>query len=189
MYQVNEAFVNDDNNSDSGVSGGNGGGSQEDDAGSLGHDEVPLVAESAAHLQNSLNLAAAHGQDEATPQGVSGHENPVYDNTGDMDGTYDGSDFSSFTSGRLSMGDEERGRQFPPRSVNGRQSPPRSVDGRDSSPSFEEVRAESAPYEPMVVLPSGAMQLQNARQINGQQKTNAEAHFRLNPLYNESQQM
>ena len=176
MAQVNEAFVNDDNNSDSGVSGGNGGGSQ-DDAGSLGHDDEPLVSHSPSHLHNSLNLAA-QAQEEAAPEGISGHENPVYGNTGDREGTYGGSDFSSFTSGRRSIEDEELGRQ----------SLPRSADGRDSSLPFEEVRGESAPYEPMVVLPSGAMQLLNAQQISGQRKTNPEAHFRLNPLFNESQQ-
>ncbi|KAK7099659.1 uncharacterized protein [Littorina saxatilis] len=183
--QVNPGFIEDENNNDdndSGVSGGNGNGSQGEDDGS--GDNVPLVAESASHLQNSLNLA----QPPLSPsrQGIVGHENPVYDNSADAEETFDGSDFSSFTSGRLSIADEELGRQ----------SPAQSGDGRASSPSFEEVTGGSSPYEAMVVLPSGAMQMQNAKQIGGRQPPRQQSttgspapHFRMNPVFTESQKI
>ena len=178
LHQVNEAFVNDeDNNSDSGVSGGgNGGGtSSPEDSGSIGRssDNLPLVAQQASRLHNSLNLAA-HDSDPPQDQGISGHENPVYEDSS-TEGAYGPSEFSSVTSDPPSLVAEEV--------------PSRSVVDRVSSAAAGEREGESSPYEPMVVVPSGAMQLQHGREIGGRGKTEAEPQFRMNPLYKESQRI
>lgn len=178
--QVNEAFVGDsgDNNSDSGVSGGGGNGSQDSDVGSVGKDDVPLVintkaptlgssnsrrnSTAASSRRNSTSASSrrnSSGEAVREPLEISGHENPVYEESETT-----GSEFDSYGSPR--------------------QSSPPSMDGRGFSSSGR-LSPETGynPYEPMVVSPSGS--LQAARQIGGRART-PEPHFRVNPLYTPS---
>jgi hypothetical protein len=112
--------------------------------------------------------------------GISGHENPLYDNT---DESYGGSVFSSSSS---SSGNT---RSLSPEQD--RQSPAVSGEARPSSP-LSDAGSSVSPYEAIAVLPSGAMQVQHGKQIGGKKVVEiageaatkeVEPQFTVNPLF------